>query len=112
MNKMKLSPKLKDCFQNKNREWKKVSGLDKGENILNFDSCFEGENLDDGEFINRGEYSLDMEVDTNTKGNQQWFYLQVTKMKKNQKVIFQINNFTKPFCLFKLGMKISAFFPK
>lgn len=37
-----------------------------------------------------------MQVDTNTKGHQQWFNFRVKNTRKGRKYNFQIMNFTKP----------------
>ena len=37
-----------------------------------------------------------MQVDTNTKGHQQWFYFRVKNAKPKKKYLFKIMNFTKP----------------
>ena len=37
-----------------------------------------------------------MQVDTNTKGHQQWFYFRVRNTMKGQTYKFMIMNFTKP----------------
>ena len=36
-----------------------------------------------------------MQVDTNTRGHQQWFYFRVKNTKKDRKYTFKIMNFTK-----------------
>ena len=61
-----------------------------------FDSIFESGNLLQAEMVSRVEYNLYMQVDTNTKGHQQWFYYKVTNTKRGQKYLFKIMNFTKP----------------
>jgi hypothetical protein len=52
------------------------------------------------------EYNLYLNVDTNTKGHQQWFYFKVKNTFKDKKYTFNIRNFTKPFSLYRQGMKI------
>lgn len=37
-----------------------------------------------------------MQVDTNTRGHQQWFYFRVKGGEKNKEYTFKIMNFTKP----------------
>ena len=37
-----------------------------------------------------------MQVDTNTKGHQQWFYFRVKNTRKDTRYLFSIMNFTKP----------------
>ena len=37
-----------------------------------------------------------MQVDTNTKGHQQWFNFRIRNTRKGRKYTFQIMNFTKP----------------
>ena len=46
-----------------------------------------------------------MNVDTNTRGHQQWFFFRVRNMKKDTKYKFNIWNFTKPKSLYQEGMK-------
>ena len=52
------------------------------------------------------KYNLFCKVDTNTKGHQQWFYFKVKNTHLDTKYQFSICNFTKPFSLFKQGMKV------
>jgi viroplasmin and RNaseH domain-containing protein len=52
------------------------------------------------------EYNLFLNVDTNTKGHQQWFYFKVKNTFKEKRYTFTIKNFTKPFSLHKHGMKV------
>ena len=37
-----------------------------------------------------------MQVDTNTKGHQQWFYFRVRNITPDKRYTFRIMNFTKP----------------
>lgn len=46
-----------------------------------------------------------MNVDTNTRGHQQWFYFRVRNMKRDTNYKFTIWNFTKPKSLYRDGMK-------
>lgn len=66
--------------------------------VLLFDSLHESGNLLRADRITSREYRLYMQVDTNTKGHQQWFYFRVrnTQSAKKAKYIFKIMNFTKP----------------
>jgi len=75
---------------------------------LKFDSNFESGNLDIVHKVKPLEYNLYMRVDTNTKGNQQWFYFSVEHASffKNKVVKFNINNFTKAESLYGVGMRI------
>ena len=65
-------------------------------NVLLFDSVFESGNLLRADRLTSREYRLYMQVDTNTKGHQQWFYFRVRNTIKNQTFKFMIMNFTKP----------------
>ena len=47
-----------------------------------------------------------MNVDTNTRGHQQWFYFRVRNIQKDTQYKFSIWNFTKPQSLYKNGMKL------
>jgi hypothetical protein len=68
---------------------------------LEFDSFIESGNLDKVEKIKPYEYALEMRVDTNTRGHQQWFNFCVKGMKPDKKYTFKIKNFTKPLCLYR-----------
>ena len=48
-----------------------------------FDSMFESGNLLQAERIDKSEYHLYMQVDSNSKGHQQWFYFRVKNTKRN-----------------------------
>ena len=63
--------------------------------ILHFDSIFESGNLLQAEIVNPNEYQLYMQVDTNTRGHQQWFYFRVRNTRADKKYTFRIMNFTK-----------------
>ena len=56
--------------------------------------------------MNPTEYNLYLNVDTNTKGHQQWFYFKAKNTFKDKHYTFHIRNFTKPFSLHRSGMKI------
>lgn len=77
-------------------------------NALFIDSNFESGNIEKV-FKNRTkisqEYHLFMNVDTNTRGHQQWFYFRVRNMKRDTNYKFTIWNFTKPKSLYRDGMK-------
>jgi len=53
--------------------------------VLLIDSIFESGNLLQADRINSEEYHLYMQVDSNTKGHQQWFYYRVRNTKKEQR---------------------------
>jgi hypothetical protein len=63
-----------------------------------FDSIFESGNLLQAEKSPTLEntYNLYMQVDTNTRGHQQWFYFKAKGGKKGISYTFNIMNFTKP----------------
>ena len=63
-----------------------------------FDSIFESGNLLSAQasMTEVNTYNLFMQVDTNTRGHQQWFYFRVKGGKKNTTYTFNIMNFTKP----------------
>jgi hypothetical protein len=63
---------------------------------LLIDSIFESGNLLQADRIDSSDYNLYMQVDTNTKGHQQWFHFRVQNTKANKKYTFHIMNFTKP----------------
>ena len=64
--------------------------------VLLIDTVFESGNLLRADRITPSEYRLYMQVDTNTRGHQQWFYFRVRNTRKNRKYVFKIMNFTKP----------------
>ncbi|KAL4450839.1 hypothetical protein ABPG74_011681 [Tetrahymena malaccensis] len=74
-------------------------------NQLNFDSFFEGGNLDMVVKLSDIEYDLYMRPDTNTKGHQSWFYFKISNTKANQTVRFNICNFQKKRSLYQRGLK-------
>lgn len=50
--------------------------------VLLFDSMFESGNLLQADRIDANEYNLYMQVDSNSKGHQQWFYFRVSNTRK------------------------------
>ena len=64
--------------------------------VLLIDTLFESGNLLRADRITPSEYRLYMQVDTNTRGHQQWFYFRVRNTRRDRKYIFKIMNFTKP----------------
>ena len=61
------------------------------------DSYFESGNIDKVfKDSHTQKYHLFMNVDTNTRGHQQWFYFRVRNIKKDTQYKFNIWNFTKP----------------
>lgn len=46
-----------------------------------------------------------MQVDSNTKGHQQWFNFRVRNTQKKRKYLFHIMNFTKPGVMGGVGYK-------
>ncbi|KAL4495015.1 hypothetical protein ABPG72_015715 [Tetrahymena utriculariae] len=72
---------------------------------LNFDSFFEGGNLDMVVKLSDIEYDLYMRPDTNTKGHQSWFYFKISNTKANQTVRFNVCNFQKKRSLYQRGLK-------
>lgn len=75
---------------------------------LKFDSNFEGGNLDMVFSPVEKEYNLYMRVDTNTKGNHQWFYFSVEypQAYQGKTVKFNVMNFTKGDSLYGSGMRV------
>lgn len=68
---------------------------------------FESGNLEKAVKKGSHEYELHINVDTNTRGHQQWFYFSVRNMRRGACYTFKIVNFTKPFILYKKGMRIA-----
>ena len=81
------------------------------ESELEFDSSFEGGNLDLALKVKEGEYDLLMRTDSNTKGHHQWFYFSV-KNKSTGTFKFSILNFTKENSLHQQGMRIAIYSKK
>ena len=78
---------------------------------LIFDSDFESGNLDMVVRRNELEYDLYMRVDTNTRGNHQWFFFSA-ESKTDKNIWINIVNFTKSTSLYTslgLCMKVSVF---
>ena len=86
----RLTRFLQDLLQKQEKLIKKYK------NVLLFDSVFESGNLLRADRLTSREYRLYMQVDTNTKGHQQWFYFRVRNTRVNQRFKFMIMNFTKP----------------
>ena len=53
-----------------------------------------------------------MQVDTNTKGHQQWFYFRVRNTMKDTAYTFMIMNFTKPGVTGGTGYRKSELFQR
>ena len=64
--------------------------------VLMIDTVFESGNLLRADRITPTEYRLYMQVDTNTRGHQQWFYFRVRNTRRDKKYTFKLMNFTKP----------------
>lgn len=64
--------------------------------VLLIDSILESGNLLQADRIDKNDYNMYMQVDSNSKGHQQWFYFRVQNTRKQRKYIFHIMNFTKP----------------
>eukprot|EP00826_Nyctotherus_ovalis_P023166 TRINITY_DN17824_c0_g1_i1.p1 TRINITY_DN17824_c0_g1~~TRINITY_DN17824_c0_g1_i1.p1 ORF type:complete len:260 (+),score=31.51 TRINITY_DN17824_c0_g1_i1:71-850(+) len=82
-----------------------------GECNYEFDSCFEGGNLDAVVKVGEDEFDLYMRVDANTKGHNQWFYFAV-KAAEARSVRMNIVNFAKSDSLFRQGMRVAVFSEK
>jgi hypothetical protein len=87
---------LKYLMQQREREQRLKSLY--GKDILLFDSMFESGNLLQAERsgTEKDTYNLYMQVDTNTRGHQQWFYFKVKGGEIGKNYTFNIMNFTKP----------------
>lgn len=79
-----------------------VSGL--GDSNIQFDSGFEGGNLDLVVKINCREYGLWMRPDTNTLGHEQWFDFRVRIKRKGKTLRFHVKNFNKGNLLYAEGL--------
>ncbi|CAK93952.1 unnamed protein product (macronuclear) [Paramecium tetraurelia] len=72
---------------------------------IKFNSQFESGNLDLVIWKSESEYDLYMRVDTNTNGHTLWYYFEVTGLKNQEQITFNICNFRKKKCLYERGMK-------
>lgn len=90
-----LSPKLVKYLSDLQEAQERLPRQFNNDCLL-FDSVFESGNLLHADRIDSNQYNMYMQVDTNTKGHQQWFYFRVRNTVKNRKYLFSIMNFTKP----------------
>ena len=107
-----LSQKLKRYLDRRYITYEKVMYRFSPDRVLKFDGDVEGGNLEAVELMSAFEYKIYMNVDTNTKGHQQWFDFKVSNTGKGQRVKFVIENFTKTYCLFRQGMKVFGYSKK
>ncbi len=63
------------------------------DHTLVFESRFESGNLDLAIKVSEKTYLLLMQNDTNTKGNNQWFYFKASNASKGSAISFQIANY-------------------
>lgn len=68
--------------------------------LLCFDSNFECGNLDSAWLQSEKEYNLLLKVDTNTRGNNHWFYFKVLNWRPEQEVKFNMINMTRDLSVF------------
>ena len=80
--------------------------------VLIIDTVFESGNLLRADRITPTEYRLYMQVDTNTRGHQQWFYYRVKNTRRNRKYTFKLMNFTKPGITGGAGYRKSELFQR
>lgn len=71
---------------------------------LIFDACFESGNLGRVDFINEFEYDLFIRPDTCNPRFRVWFNFTIENVKADQRVIFNIVNFSKTKSLYRDGM--------
>ena len=88
---IRLTRYMQDLEESMARLVRKYNG-----DVLLMDTIFESGNLLRADRITPSEYRLYMQVDTNTRGHQQWFYFRVRNTRKDRKYIFKLMNFTKP----------------
>ena len=65
------------------------------EEELQFESRFEGGNLDCVVKVSEHEYDLFLRIDSNTRGNLYWFYFALRNCPKGQRIRLNICNLTK-----------------
>lgn len=78
------------------------------ENLI-FESRFESGNLSMASKISETEYNLLLQQDTNSYGNTQWFFFQVSNMKLHTKYKFNILNYSKKYSLYQEGMQVCIY---
>ena len=88
---IRLTRYMQDLEESMARLMRKYNG-----DVLLMDTIFESGNLLRADRITPSEYRLYMQVDTNTRGHQQWFYFRVRNTRRDRKYIFKLMNFTKP----------------
>lgn len=71
---------------------------------LIFDACFESGNLGRVDYITEYEYDLFVRPDTCNPRFRFWFYFTVENVRPDQRVIFNIVNFSKTKSLYREGM--------
>ncbi|XP_065904328.1 cytosolic carboxypeptidase 6-like [Dysidea avara] len=71
---------------------------------LTFDACFENGNLGRVDYISEFEYDLFIRPDTCNPKFRVWFNFSVRNMKADQRVIFNLVNFSKVKSLYRDGM--------
>lgn len=76
------------------------------DDILRFDSKFESGNLSRAYRITGNSYHLILEYDHNSSGSCQWFYFQITNIRKDVEYQFYISGFHKETSLFTSGSKV------
>ena len=81
------------------------------EDEVEYDSEFKGVNLDVVMKRAEGEYDHLKRSDTNSRGQNQWFYFKI-KNKTPGTFKFNVLNFTKHGSLYQQGMKIAIFSKK
>ena len=74
-----------------------------------FDSNFESGNLFTAFKVGKNTFDLVMQNDTNSKGNNQWFYFSVENLASGIDYTFNVVNFTKNDSLFNYGMAPAVF---
>ncbi|TPP63310.1 ATP/GTP binding protein 4 [Fasciola gigantica] len=72
--------------------------------MLVFNACFESGNLGKVDHISDFEYDLYIRADTCNPKFRVWFYFSVENTRKDQRVIFNIVNFSKTKSLYREGM--------
>ena len=84
----------------------------RNDRIIRFNSRFESGNLMYAYKLSPDSYHLILEYDHTTSGQCQWFYFQMSNIRKDRKVTFYISGFNKNSGVFSSGSKVFMYSTK